>query len=448
MRRREALATLGVLSTGGCLRLTGGGDETTRTAGQSDGGGSETTRTAGQSDDGGGEATRTAGQSDDGGAGETDDTGGTETSDVDIWVAPDGSGGDGSRSSPFTSVREAFGAVEPGETVFLQSGEYRLNGVTQGGGEPGAPVEITGPRDAILRARDRTGSVLDIVHSHVHLTGTTVDGLIDPGRRWETPDAWIDTLIGVSPGPRYEQDGVDYLEDVVVEPHAMRNSGSLFVQLERTRDASIGNFEVTGPAGAEFHPEMTDPVESHVGHLIEIGASTKTIAEYKPWDGIDRTRNVRIHHVDNSAGYHHSSFANVWLGAEAVTVEYCTDRNAGNETTGKETVAAVKLGANNCTIRGNDFADARQGIEFGAWTPKDVADATNWARNNDVYANRIQRLSRAPFLFSDTSPSAQRTFCDNRLVGIEGNYDYATGECPTDVPPVDGIGHTAGRSEE
>jgi len=238
MRRREALATLGVLSTGGCLRLTGGGDETTRTAGQSDGGGSETTRTAGQSDDGGGEGTRTAEQSDDGGAGETDDTGGTETSDVDIWVAPDGSGGDGSRSSPFTSVREAFGAVEPGETVFLQSGEYRLNGVTQGGGEPGAPVEITGPRDAILRARDRTGSVLDIVHSHVHLTGTTVDGLIDPGRRWETPDAWIDTLIGVSPGPRYEQDGVDYLEDVVVEPHAMRNSGSLFVQLERTRDAS------------------------------------------------------------------------------------------------------------------------------------------------------------------------------------------------------------------
>ena len=426
MRRREALATLGVLSTGGCLRLTGGGEESTPTAGGTDDGGT----------------------GDAGDTGDTATTAGTETSDVDVWVAPDGPEGDGSRSSPFTSVQRALAAAGPGETVFLQSGEYRLNGITQGGGEPGAPIEVTGPQDAVLRAREGTGEVLQIVHSHVHLTGTTIDGLIDREQRWETPDAWVDTLIRVSPGQRYEADGVDYLEDVVVEPHALGNSASSFVKLERTRDASIGGFEVTGPAGAEFHPEMADPVESHAAHLVQVGASTKTIAEYKPWDGIDRSRDVRVHHIDNSAGYHHSSFLKIWLGSEAVTVEYCTDRNAGNETSGQQRVAAVSLGGNNCTLRGNDFGDARQGIEFGAWTPKGVADATDWARNNDVYANRIQRLSRAAFLFGETSPEAQRTFCDNRLVGIDGDYDYATGECDADVPSVDGIGHTAGRSEE
>ncbi|MEZ3115092.1 hypothetical protein RYH80_04055 [Halobaculum sp. MBLA0147] len=418
MRRRAALATIGAAVTGGCLRLTGS-DEASATP----------TAATGE--------TGTAAAASSG-----------ERPTADVWVAPDGESGDGSRSAPFTNVRRAFEAVEPGDTLFFQSGEYRLNGRTLVGGEPDAPIEITGPPDAVLRAREAAGPVLGIVHSHVHLTGTTLDGLADPSRKWETPDVWADSVVEVSPGPRYESAGVEYLEDVVVEPHAIRNSGSAFVLLERTRDAAIGGFEVTGPAGAEFHPEMADPVESHVGNLIQIGASTKTIAEYKPWDGLDRTRNVRIHHVNNAAGHHHSSFAQIHVGAEAITVEYCTDRNAGNETTGKKWVPSVAVAGNNCTVRGNDFGDSRQGVVFSAWTPEGIAEASNWARNNDVYTNRLQRLSAAPFVFDESSPDAQRTFCDNRLVGIDGSYDYATGECSTDVAAVDGIGHTAGRDGE
>jgi hypothetical protein len=220
----------------------------------------------------------------------------------------------------------------------------------------------------------------------------------------------------------------------------------LFVQLERTRDASIGNFEVTGPAGAEFHPEMTDPVESHVGHLIEIGASTKTIAEYKPWDGIDRTRNVRIHHVDNSAGYHHSTFATVRVGSENVTIEYCTDRNSGNETSGRDYVPALDVGGNNCVVRGNDVGDCRYGVALGAWTPTEMADADDWARNNDVYTNRFQSVSEDVFVFRDSTPEAQRVLCDNRLVGVgDDEYAYATGECDAADADAAGIGHTAGR---
>lgn len=407
MHRRTALATLASLSTAGCLRMSGG----------------------------------SAGESEDGGTGSGDG----ET-DADVWVAPDGEG-DGSADAPFGDVEQALDAAEPGETVSLQSGEYRLNGITHGGGEPDAPIEITGPEDAVLRAREGGTPVLAIIHSHVHVTGCTFDGLADPDRQWEAPDAWSRTVARVTPGPRYEGAGVGYLEDVVFEPHAMRNAGSTFVHVERTREASLGDFTVTGPAGGAFHPEMSDPVESHVGHLFQVGSSPPTIREYKPWDGLDRTRDVRIHHVDNSAGYHHSSFVDVRIGCEAVTVEYCTDRNAGNETSGQRIVPAVDVGGNNCTVRGNDLGDCRQGIALGAWAPSDQHDATDWARNNDVYSNRLQSVEASVFEFLESSPEAQRTLCDNRLVGVdEGDYEYATGDCGGGVAAVDGIGHGAGGS--
>ena len=402
MHRRTALATLASLSTAGCLRMSGGSE------GESEG------------------------------AGDAE-----STPEADVWVAPDGDG-DGSADAPFGDVERALDAAEPGERVYLQSGEYRLNGITHGSGEPDAPIEITGPEDAVLRAREGGTPVLTILHSHVHVTGCTFDGLADPERQWDDPGVWSRTVARVTPGPRYEEAGVDYLEDVVFEPHAMRNAGSTFAHVERTRDASLGDFTVTGPAGGEFHPEMSDPVDSHVGHLFQVGSSPPTIREYKPWNGLDRTRDVRIHHVDNSAGYHHSSLVNVRIGCEAVTVEYCTDRNAGNETSGQAVVAAVDVGGNNCTIRGNDLGDCRQGIVLGAWAPSDAHDASNWARNNDVYSNRLQGVERSAFEFFDTSPEVQRTLCDNRLVGVEtGTYDYATGDCGDGVPVVDGIGHGA-----
>ena len=412
MHRRTALATLASLSTAGCLRMSGGSGE-----GAADG-------TTDAEDEAG-------------------------RPDADVWVAPAGEGGDGSEDAPFTDLRRAFDAAEPGETVYLQAGDYRLNGVTQGGGEAGAPIEITGPEDAVLRAREGGSPVFTIIHSHVHVTGCTFDGLADESRQWQDPDAWSRTVARVTPGPRYESAGVDYLEDVVFEPHAMRNAGSTFVHVERTRDASLGDFTVTGPAGGEFHPEMSDPVESHIGHLFQVGSSPPTIRDYKSWDGLDRTRDVRIHHVDNSAGYHHSSLASVRIGCEDVTVEYCTDRNAGNETSGQEIVAAVAVGGNNCTIRGNDLGDCRQGVALGAWAPSDEHDATDWARNNDVYSNRFQGVEAVPFEFFDTSPEAQRRLCDNRLVGVEnGDYEYATSACGEDVSAVDGIGHSAGQSSE
>jgi hypothetical protein len=401
MRRRSMLGALASFSLAGCLRLTGEEEEA--------------------SPDG--------------------------EVDVDIWVAPgdgqEGAGGDGTELSPFNHVQHALNVAEPGDTIWLESGEYREQLSTSNAGEPDNPITLTGPEDAVVRASEPGQTLFGILHSHVHVTGLTFDGLVDPDRQWETEDAWASDILTTGPGPRFEG-GVEYIEDVVFEPHAVRNSAGGFVLIRRTRDSSFGDFEVTGPAGGAFHPDMSDPVEGHWANIFQVGTSPQTVKEYMPWDSLDRSRNIRIHNVDNSAGYHHSVFATILVGSENVTVEYCTDRNSGNESDGQEFVPALDLGGNNCTVRGNDIGDCRQGVRFGAWTPNDLADAENWARNNDVYRNRLQTVSRSAFVFQQSSPETQRRLCGNRLVGIDdAEYAYATGDCGSDVPEVDGIGHGA-----
>ncbi|WP_135830152.1 right-handed parallel beta-helix repeat-containing protein [Halorussus halobius] len=412
------ISALAAGSVSGCLRLTAG-----------EGTGNGSTTTAGASSSG------------------TDGRSGDASAENVIWVGPDdGEFGEGTESNPFRDLQHALAVAEPGSVVRLQSGEYRANVNTTGGGDPGDPITLTGPPDAVVRAAEGGSTLLGIIHSHVHVTGLTFDGLADPERKWSDASAWASDIVVVSPGPRYEDEGVDYLEDVVFEPHAVGNAAGNLVQIERTRNASLGDFEVVGPAGASFHPEMDDPDEAHSSHVFYVGTSPPTIEEYKPWDSLDRTRDVRIHHVDNSAGYHHSTFASVRVGSENVTVEYCTDRNSGNETSGQNHVPAVDLGGNNCVVRGNDVGDCRYGISLGAWSPTEMADAADWARNNDVYTNRLQGVSRDAFAFHDTTPEAQRLLCDNRLVGVDADeYAYATGECEGADADAAGIGHTAGR---
>lgn len=416
MRRRTVVGTLGSLSLAGCLRLSR--EET-------DESGSEPSEPANDSP-----AERTEQ--------------GSDPSGNVIWVAPaDGDSGDGSQEDPILDLQHALNVAEPGDTIRLKSGEYRTNVSTTNGGEPGTPITLTGPPDAVVRAAEGGKTVFGILHSHFHVRGLTFNGLADPDRMWEDEDAWARTVVSVSPGPRFEQ-GVDYLEDVVFKPHGVGNAGYTLVNVERTQGGEFGDFEVTGPAGAVYHPRMDDPAEAHHASIVNVGATTKTIEEYKPWDTLDRSRDIHVHHIDNSAGYHHSQFAIIRLGSENVTVEYCTDRNSGNETSGKDSVPAINVGGNNCTIRGNDVGDCRQGVELSAWTPIGMADAENWARNNDIYTNRFQGVAREVFLFHESSPEAQRTICDNRLVGVDGDeYAYATGECGGDVPDVAGIGHTA-----
>lgn len=382
---------------------------------------------------------------------ESESTGGT----AEYHVAPDGSDdASGSEGAPLASIGEGLDRAHAGDTVRLRPGEYREELRTVRAGAPDEPITITGPPEAVWRAHEDTDTLFNVVHSHVHVRGVTMNGLVADDRAFEGPDAYATSLVTVSPWATHRDDDlepVDYLEDVVLEPSRMGHSGAGFIGITRLRHASIGGFEVIGPAGVHFHPKADTGIESHVGEIIYAGTSVDDLERY-PWDTLDRTRDVRIHHIDNSEGYHHSQFVDLKLGTEDVTVEYCTDRNAGNTTDGVE-AAAIELKGNDCTARWNDVGDCRWGFIFGAWaSPTDHADGDEWSRGHKVYGNRIHGFSEAPFKFYEgaggsgpTSPDAQRIICGNRIEGAaEDEYAYATGQCGSAVPAGDGTGHTGG----
>lgn len=371
---------------------------------------------------------------------------------TDYYVAPDGDdGAAGGEDDPLASVHEGLNRAQPGDTIRLRPGEYHEELRTVRSGEPGKPITITGPPEAVLRAREGAGMLLNIAHSHIHLRGITLNGLVDDERAFESLEAYATSLVRATAWTSHRVDSfepVDYLEDVVIEPSRMGHAGAGMVSLTRVQDASIGGFEIVGPAGVHFHPKLDDPFESHVGEIIYAGTTVDDLDRY-PWDSLDRTRDVRIHHIDNSAGYHHSQFADLKIGTTNVTVEYCTDRGAGSTTDGVE-AAAIELKGNDCTARWNDIGDCRWGIIFGAFTPTDHADGEEWSRGHRVYGNRIHGVSEAAFKFYDvadlgpTTPEAQRILCGNRIESAGGEYGYATGDCGSVVPEGDGVGHTGG----
>ena len=385
--------------------------------------------------------------------GETDDA-----VEGEYYVAPDGSDENvGSESEPLETIREGLRRARPGDTVHLAPGEYREEIRTIRSGEPGNPITITGPQDAVWRARHGAGILLSIAHSHIHVIGITLNGLINEEGAYEDRNAYVNTLVRISPLPTHTSDRlvpVDYLEDVVLEPSRIGNAANSMIGITRLKRSSIGGFRLIGPAGMNYHPDVENRVESHVGEIIYIGSGPDDIysEEYPyPWDDLDRTRDVRIHHIDNSAGYHHSELVDMKIGCENVTVEYCTDRNAGGQTDGVS-AGAISPKSRNCTVRWNDIGDCPVPIEFDPFAPVEEVDVMNWAENNEIYGNYIHAYSRAPLLFQETpdgtpKPDDQRVLCGNRIEGADADeYAYATGECGPDVPEGDGIGHTGGQS--
>lgn len=134
-----------------------------------------------------------------------------------------------------------------------------------------------------------------------------------------------------------------------------------------------------------------------------------------PHDTPERTRNVRIQRIDNSAGYSHNEFVEIKPGCTNVTVEYCTDRNAGHNTEGL-VEPALLLSGNDCTIRWNDIGGCPSPIGFNSWK----MDETEWGQNNAVYENYIHGFAAGAFNFRtrkgvEIGPADQRTLCGNQI---------------------------------
>lgn len=369
-----------------------------------------------------------------------------------IHVSPDGSNYNaGTPDAPLASIEAALQRAEPGATIQVGPGEYRESVWTQRDGKPDAPITLTGPPEAVIRPPSGSHQAILIGHHHNHVRGLTITGLTRPADELEHSGAYSDNCAYISPEERAFQ-GVDYLRGVVFEPARIGHSGKAMVQTTRLRDAVIGNFEVIGPAGVYFDPRLEDTETHHVGEIVYLGSSEPDRGEFRyGYPGLDRTRNVRVHHIDNSEGYRNAEVVDIKLGCENVTVEYCTSRNSGHSSEDSPW-PAINLGGRDCTIRWNDFSDGPLGMSVTAWVPTGDIDGTDWARDNAIYGNRLTNFDQVfRFLTTETlatpGPAAQERLCGNEIVGA-GKYEVtaASDACPSTVPTADTIGHMGGDS--
>lgn len=371
-----------------------------------------------------------------------------------LHVTPDGDDANtGTEAAPLSSVQEGLRRAQPGNTVQLHPGEYREIVRTTRDGELDRPITLTGPPDAIVRPPSQSEECLVVNHSHFHVTGITIDGLLEPDQKFEKYHAWANQCVLISPTPRYEE-GVEYLRNIAIEPSRIGNSGRAMIQINRLRNGSIGDFELIGPVGMHYDQRVENHKDGHIREIVYVGNSeTARGTSYHPWEGLDRSRNIRIHHIDNSAGYRNAEFADIKLGSTDITVEYCTNRNSGYSTEQGASWPTVKLGGNECTIRWNNFADGLEGVNIGVWVPTGDIDGSEWAQNNEIYGNRFANFSEKVFNFESggdvvgSSPEAQAILCGNEIEGpnVE-EYAYASDRCEADIPQGDGVGHLGGES--
>lgn len=377
----------------------------------------------------------------------------------ELHVATDGDDGNpGTEQAPLGTIQAAVDQAGPGDTVRVHPGEHTGPVYTRRSGSPDAPITITGPRDAVLTPDPSTWrGVVDVEHSHVHLTGLTIDGLLDPAAP-ETAASYVDkALVSVNPptGGDDAPPSDEYLRDVVVTPHAIGNTQRNVVIVARTVSIEIGEFEVIGPAGASW---LYTDERSHVGEIVYLGqAPDNVVADYEwyPWDTYDRTRDVHVHHIDNSAGHAHSELVDCKLGTSDVTIEYCTD-GGGSQNDQNWTPSSIALRGHDATVRWCDLRDGTgQGIEVNdrrvyqddELRAEPASAVERAGTGNAIYGNEVtgfdgRSITHVPWI--DGDPYPQDHVCGNE---VDSPADFDPEEpCPDEVPDGDGIGHTGGDS--
>lgn len=366
-----------------------------------------------------------------------------------VFVSPDGSvANDGTEAAPYRSIQRALTEAEPGDTVYVKPGEYAERIEPPRGGEPDAPITITGPPDAVLKSDPEAYNVVIIRHSHVHVTGLTIDGLENPDAPDDVESYSRAQLVQLRPPVSTDA----YLEDVVVSPHRIGNTQKSLVSVERSKHVEVGPFRVIGPAGTKYL--LTDE-HGHNGEFVYIGTSPSNLGtDWHPWTAYDETSDVHVHHIDNSEGYGHSELANTKLGTRGVLVEYCTD-GGGSQNTEDTPAASVRFQSFDATVRWCDLRNGKgRGVEVGSYKARDAQDESaepsaierRGGTDNAVYGNRLSGFDDAAVAY----PVERQTQADQRYVcgnDVDGETDGdPTGACPADVPDGDGVGHRGGES--
>lgn len=277
-----------------------------------------------------------------------------------VHVRPEGDFfNSGAGDDPLGSIARAVNVADPGDTVYVHPGEYVELVEINAGGDPESPVTLTGPKDAVLKPPEgEESAVVQIDASYVHVTGLTITGLHDPDAPEDPASYHPDKLVSINSdagGPG------DYLEGLVVSPHRLGNAGQSLINSVQFKDSAIGGFEVIGPAGTKW---ILGDSDGHNGEFVYLGTAPDNRLE-RGYEQYDRTRNVRVHHIDNSAGHLHAEFVDCKAGVQNVTIEYCTD-GGGLKTNDSYYGRSISMDGVGCTVRWNVFRDMNgDGVRIG-----------------------------------------------------------------------------------
>jgi hypothetical protein len=384
----------------------------------------------------------------------------TQTTSETIHVATDGDDSNpGTEDNPMESIRTAVSEAGPGQTVYVHPGEYFEFVEFRNDGEPDAPITLTGPPDAVLKPpTDVDYGCIGVGANHIHITGLTITGLYNPEEPKNAESYTPGHLVTLN---TWAEDNDDYLEGLVVSPHAIGNAGGALINSVMLKNCEIGGFEVVGPAGAAWL--FDDEEGGHYGEFVYLGTAVDNRTE-RGYDEYDRTRNIYVHHINNSAGHPHAELVDIKEGASNVTVEYCTDAG-GVQSEDSYTSSSITLGGYDCTIRWNVIQNAfGQGIEVGPWgylsNPEEflgepVTDFDyKLGKENAIYGNVFTgnktdaidfiRESWQPWEENNPQPGDQRALCGNLYDGYSDVSPSAS--CSTALPSSDGVGHLGGES--
>ena len=299
-----------------------------------------------------------------------------------LFVSPEGKGnGNGSCSSPFSSIQAALNEAEPGDTVVLLPGVYRENFHTVRDGLPCKPITVVGtPGALILGNTSHGGKVVLVKNSYVTLMKLNINGRFCSAN---TEKCYHNKLIYVEGSPDR------YLKGVRILSVNVANALGECIRLKYVRDSEVAWSSVShcGLKGFYFH----EPTKN--GEGIYVGTSINQVKKGQ----IDESRNIRIHH--NVIATYGSECIDVKEGSSHIYI-YDNVCMANRQSTS----AGISIRGNENTVSHNIVFDSSgAGIRIGS-------AASGFAEQNSVIYNVLICNRTAALKIFNTK---QKEICSN-----------------------------------
>lgn len=332
-----------------------------------------------------------------------------------LTAAPHGSPTAAGTAADPTTVQAALDRAEPGQTIQLAPGVYRLTRplTTRRAGQPGRPITLRGPERGLdLKGRNRAvvtgaGHLVDIEHSHYRLDGFTLNG--QPGLDFAQIPTSPDDLVRFK--DRNQSKIVDsklvyvgvkghHLTDVRINNMFLTGAGGECVRMRNLTTGSTVSDSLIYRCG---FLRKDKEYGYHNGEGVYLGTSPKSTEQ--PYARNDATngnrieRNVIRTYASECVNIKENAADNVVLGN---VCEYGLGPASANE-------SVLEVRGRNNQVVGNTIGHSRGfGVKF--WS-----DAGYGAGGNVLAGNTFADIASTTITVSGQSQPAE--VCETRYPG-------------------------------